>query len=234
MNILLRSALTAACSLGCLFITHSSQAQVGIGTTSPNSNAKLEISATDKGFLPPRLALTSTDAASPLSGHVAGMVVYNTAASGSGGTAVTPGFYFNNGSQWLRLLSEADIQVTNKKAFGTISTALTVAIGRLEFRYNSNGAGGYVQVRTTDGSTLSSANYSTFIIENWTSGNSTSAGSSCSNITGTYADICGSSAVGTLNELNVIYLYDKQQSKTYRLTINLLTGNFESLFLELF
>ena len=36
-------------------------AQVGIGTTTPDASAKLEVSATDKGFLQPRVALNSTN-----------------------------------------------------------------------------------------------------------------------------------------------------------------------------
>jgi uncharacterized protein (TIGR02145 family) len=76
-------------------------AQVAVTTdgSSPNSNAMLEIKSTNKGLLPPRIALTSTSAASPLSSHVEGMMVYNTATAGD----VTPGFYYNNGTSWVRL-----------------------------------------------------------------------------------------------------------------------------------
>jgi len=39
--------------------------QVGIGVTGTvNASAKLQVDATDKGFLPPRVALTSTATAS--------------------------------------------------------------------------------------------------------------------------------------------------------------------------
>lgn len=72
------------------------QNNVGIGTASPNANAALDIVATDKGVLIPRVALTSTNASSPLSSFVAGMMVYNTATTGD----VTPGFYFCNGTKW--------------------------------------------------------------------------------------------------------------------------------------
>ncbi len=76
-------------------------AQVAVTTdgSSPNSNAMLEIKSTNKGLLPPRIALTSTSSASPLSSHVEGMMVYNTATAGD----VTPGFYYNNGTAWVRL-----------------------------------------------------------------------------------------------------------------------------------
>jgi len=71
-------------------------AQTGIGTTTPNALAQLDVSSSTKGFLPPRVALTSTSSASPLAAHVAGMVVFNTATAGD----VTPGLYVNNGSVW--------------------------------------------------------------------------------------------------------------------------------------
>jgi len=74
----------------------STFAQTGIGTTTPNSSAQLEVASTTKGFLPPRVALTGTDSASPLTAHVAGMVVYNTATVSN----VTPGLYVNNGTAW--------------------------------------------------------------------------------------------------------------------------------------
>ncbi|MDA9207211.1 hypothetical protein N9O41_02650, partial [Crocinitomicaceae bacterium] len=47
---------------------------VGIGTTSPNANAILDVDSTTKAFLPPRMTTTQKNAvASP----TAGMVVYD-------------------------------------------------------------------------------------------------------------------------------------------------------------
>lgn len=76
-------------------------AQVGIGTTNPNSNALLDIDAstTAGGLLLPRVALTGTANEAPLSAHVQGMTVYNTATAGN----VTPGYYYNDGTQWVRI-----------------------------------------------------------------------------------------------------------------------------------
>src|SRR5260221_3879465 len=79
----------------------------GIGTTSPNADAALDISSTTKGLLPPRVALSATNLASPLSAHVAGMLVYNTATAGSGNTAVVPGIYVNDGTKWYLLTTGA-------------------------------------------------------------------------------------------------------------------------------
>jgi hypothetical protein len=83
-----------------LFGVHAASAQVGIGTTTPNTDAMLDLTSVNKGFLLPRVALTGTTSPSPLSVHVAGMVVYNTATAGSGSTAVAPGIYINDGTGW--------------------------------------------------------------------------------------------------------------------------------------
>ncbi|MGO4906364.1 hypothetical protein [Flavobacterium sp. W20_MBD1_R3] len=75
-------------------------AQVKIGTNPEilNSSSILELESTDKGILFPRVALSSTNAFTPLAGHVAGMVVYNTATTND----VTPGLYANNGTTWVK------------------------------------------------------------------------------------------------------------------------------------
>jgi hypothetical protein len=89
----------------CLFqlATIMLQAQVGIGTSSPAASAKLEVSSTTQGFLPPRVVLVSTtNTSSPISSPATGLLVYNTATAGSGATTVTPGYYYFNGSAWVR------------------------------------------------------------------------------------------------------------------------------------
>ncbi len=97
--------ITKRC-IALLFITMAltGSAQMNIGSnTAPNADAMLEISGSSKGLLLPRVPLASTSSASPLSAHVAGMSVYNTATAGSGATAVTPGYYYNTGSAWVRV-----------------------------------------------------------------------------------------------------------------------------------
>lgn len=86
-----------------LLLSNISFSQVGIGTSTPSSDAALEISSSNSGVLISRIPLVSTTAYAPLSGHVAGMIVYNTATSGAGNAKVEPGFYYDNGFQWIRL-----------------------------------------------------------------------------------------------------------------------------------
>ena len=79
--------------------------QVGFGTTTLNDNSAIEIGTdtSTKGLLLTRISLLDCATASPLSAHEQGMIVYNLATSGSGALSVTPGFYYNNGIQWIRL-----------------------------------------------------------------------------------------------------------------------------------
>jgi len=79
-------------------------AQTGIGTTTPNASAKLDVTATDKGFLPPRVALTASNAAGPITAPATGLLIYNTATAGSVPNNVIPGYYFWNGIGWINFI----------------------------------------------------------------------------------------------------------------------------------
>lgn len=54
----------------------------------------------DKGLLIPRLALTATNVAAPVTSPATGLLMYNTAKAGAGQYMVTPGFYAWDGSRW--------------------------------------------------------------------------------------------------------------------------------------
>ena len=78
-------------------------AQVGIGTTTPNG--ALDITSSTNGVLIPRVSLTSTNVAAPVvnpngGSLTAGTLVWNTATAGSAPNNVVPGYYFWNGSAW--------------------------------------------------------------------------------------------------------------------------------------
>ena len=67
-----------------LLIGSALYAQVGINTTGapPDPSAGLDVSFTNKGFLPPRVALTSIISAAPVTAPAVGLLVYNTAEIG--------------------------------------------------------------------------------------------------------------------------------------------------------
>ena len=68
-------------------------ANVGIGTASPDAAALLEVTSTTKGFLPPRMTTTQRDA---ISSPPAGLMIYNT---------TTNKLNFYNGSAWEAVTS---------------------------------------------------------------------------------------------------------------------------------
>lgn len=76
------------------------QNNVGIGTTTPHASALLDLTATDKGILIPRVALVAANnGTTPVNNPATGLLVYNT---GTGG--LTPaGFYYWNGTQWVQI-----------------------------------------------------------------------------------------------------------------------------------
>ena len=116
-------------SLGVLFITAfitlQVEAQTGIGTTTPNASAKLEVASTTQGFLPPRVALTATNVFSPIVGTssaATGLLVYNTAIAGTAPNNVVPGYYYWNGTIWVQ--SSNGLIIDNSRSAGfTFSAA---------------------------------------------------------------------------------------------------------------
>src|ERR1035437_3980293 len=84
-----------------LLAAHSQN--VGIGTSSPG--ALLDVSATNNGILIPRVALTGTGSAGPLTSPAISTMVYNTATA----TNVTPGYYYWSGTAWIILIDNASI-----------------------------------------------------------------------------------------------------------------------------
>ncbi len=81
--------------------------QVGIGTSTPDSNALLELFSTNKGFLLPQLELQAKNLPAPMTVHRAGVLVYNSSTSGTADNAVQPGLYYNDGSSWVPMAAES-------------------------------------------------------------------------------------------------------------------------------
>lgn len=107
-----------------LLISFGAFAQTGIGTNTPNASAKLEVAATDKGFLPPRVALTASNAFSPITGtssSATGLLVYNTASAGTAPNNVVPGYYYWNGNAWIQI--SGGLVIESKTASFTLGAA---------------------------------------------------------------------------------------------------------------
>ncbi len=104
MKSIMHPACMSVLLLAAIFIglSPSAKAQVKVGNN-PNTidnNSLFEMETTNKGLLPPRVALNSSSSASPLTAPVpSGMTVFSI-----GGT-LTDGYYFWNGSKWIRLIT---------------------------------------------------------------------------------------------------------------------------------
>lgn len=140
-------------------LTATLNGQIGIGTSSPNSSAQLEISATNKGDLFPRMTNTQMLAiASPASG----LQVYNTNANC---------MYYYNGSQWLSTLNSfkvyanagVNVQFDNiicqMPTFGNRSLQLKTVSGTASITGTSTNA----FILSSAGTTGSSASISGYI-----------------------------------------------------------------------
>jgi hypothetical protein len=149
-----------------------SLAQTGIGTATPNASAKLEVYATNKGFLPPRIALTGTTDNSTIASPAAGLLIYNTATAGAAPNNVLPGFYYWNGSAWVQIAGGLVIDASktssfslaaadnNKLFFISSASAVTVTVPTLPTGFScqliQTGAG-TVTFAAGSGTTLNSA-----------------------------------------------------------------------------
>jgi hypothetical protein len=126
-----------------LLITFYAEAQTGIGTTTPDASAKLDVSSSNKGFLPPRVALTATNSASPVTNPANGLMVFNTVTAGSSPFQVVPGYYYWDavGLKWVSLSTTVG-NVQNQAVFrSTSNTAFSNAVSTWNSRFNNMAAG---------------------------------------------------------------------------------------------
>lgn len=118
-------------------------AQVGIGTPTPNASAMLDITATNKGVLIPRVALTANDDQTTVTTPTTSLLVYNTNTSDANVAdvkKVTPGFYYWNVNKWERIVnqSQLDTAITNVT---NLQGDVTKIKALLDAAYGSNNLG---------------------------------------------------------------------------------------------
>ena len=109
--------------------THG-RAQVGIGTNGvENPSAKLEVKSSTQGFLPPRVNLTGTTDVSTVTSPATGLLVFNLATANTGAAAVSPGYYYYDGTKWQRMISPDGAEtLTNKTISGSANTITNVSL----------------------------------------------------------------------------------------------------------
>lgn len=112
-------------------ISSIAQNNVGIGTTNPHASAVLDLTASDKGLLIPRVNLVAlNNGTAPINSPATGLLVYNQ------GGSVAVGFYYWDGDEWILVGSG-----------GSVAGCTT-----LDEAYDCNGAGAGRQINAQAGS----------------------------------------------------------------------------------
>ncbi len=170
------------------------QAQVGIGTITPNSDALLDLSNDPDptepqfGMLLPRVALTvGPGSPAPLTAHVEGMTIYNTATIGG----ATPGIYINDGGQWERVEDQSPVSSTvQMTGDNQISSATYAAVpGMPDLVFTARQSNVLIMLTTSGFGYTNSMAFVQLRVENVTTstiiGGTQSAIQSYDNVTGT-------------------------------------------------
>jgi hypothetical protein len=132
------------------FIMFQGFAQTGIGTTTPDASAKLDISSTNKGFLPPRITLMSLTDNTTIPNPATGLLVYNTGNN----VGLVAGYYYWNGSSWATIATATGSGVSASYVRGSRTAAQTAGLstnGLVAFTQVDQSAGQDISLNTTTG-----------------------------------------------------------------------------------
>jgi hypothetical protein len=179
----------------CFSNTLLSQNNVGIGTITPDASALLDVNASNKGILAPRVFLTNVTIPAPVSAPATGLLIWNTNSAVTGGSGI--GFYYWDVTQWQKLSTGSGgwALTGNSGTNQNVNFIGTTDNQPLNFRVNNIPAGkidfnlynvflGVKAGFNTNPTDISNARYNTFIGD--------SAG--YSNTTGSYNSFVGKEA----------------------------------------
>ena len=124
-------------------------AQTGIGTPTPDASAKLDVYSTNKGFLPPRVTLTSSTDNTTIQSPATGLLVYNTGNN----AGLVAGYYYWNGTSWATIATASGSGVSASFLRGSRSAAQTGLTngGTVIFTQVDNTAGQEMSLNTSTG-----------------------------------------------------------------------------------
>lgn len=138
------------CTFLFLVVLGFAKAQTGIGTTTPDASAKLDVSATNKGFLPPRVTLTSGTDNTTIPSPATGLLVYNTGNN----AGLVAGYYYWNGTSWATIATASGSGVYASYMRGSRATAQTTNLtagNLIAFSQIDNVAGQDISLNTSTG-----------------------------------------------------------------------------------
>ncbi|SEH32496.1 hypothetical protein [Chryseobacterium culicis] len=127
-----------------VFLSVKLNSQVGINTTSLDPSSILDVYSTNKGFLAPRINLTSITMKIGSANNATGLLIYNN------GSTLPTGYYFWNGTEWRNV----DNSTAVSPAFMSLNCASAVLSpstyangiyydGYLKIPYNGGNGGKY-------------------------------------------------------------------------------------------
>ncbi|WFB69660.1 hypothetical protein [Chryseobacterium sp. WX] len=101
---------------------------VGVGTSAPDNSALLELNATNRGFLLPRVSLTSMTDGSTIASPAKALMVYN---SNTGLAPYGEGVYYNSGTSTAPSWSKLAPQTTDYQLLGVFTDTATFPVDQL-------------------------------------------------------------------------------------------------------
>ncbi|HRH39228.1 MAG TPA: hypothetical protein PK760_12835 [Flavobacteriales bacterium] len=90
-------------------LLHSQNVGINANGAAPDASALLDIDGSalpanaQRGLLVPRVALSATNVAAPIAVPTTSLLIYNTATAGVSPNNVSPGYYYWDAVQWVRL-----------------------------------------------------------------------------------------------------------------------------------
>jgi hypothetical protein len=116
-----------------LLLASFSFAQTGIGTSTPHASAKLHVSAIDKGFLPPRVTLTTATDVTTIPSPAEGLLVYNL-----GSVGLQAGYYYWTSTSWATIATASSPDQMVDYIQASLSANQTISsIGNVIFNRSS-------------------------------------------------------------------------------------------------
>ncbi|WP_439557361.1 exosporium glycoprotein BclB-related protein [Dyadobacter sp.] len=140
-SVLLFQIKSIALTLAFTLFVFAANAQVSIGSLTPDASSQLDVVSTNKGLLIPRMSKTNRDGiASPATG----LLIYQ--------TDQTPGFYYYTGSEWVPLKETGGGGGGNAIIpFASGDPAFLTTTGGIAGTVSAIGFGDYIDVSLTGG-----------------------------------------------------------------------------------